>query len=140
MKVEVFKKEHLEAIERQTGKVYKAITEANRHTLENNGMSYSVMGENGRVLLCAGLIHHWAGRAEGWAIFDKDMKKEFLAVHKKVLRFLEISPFKRIEAIVTIEFKQGHRWAKLLGFQVEGPRLRHYFENGKDAVLYARIG
>ena len=37
------------------------------------------------------------------------------------------------------DFKQGHRWAKILGFELETPTLRAYGPAGEDHAGYVRI-
>lgn len=139
MKLVDFKKDHLERIEKATDKVYLNITARHRDVLEQNGFSHSVIGDDGTVFMCAGVVKYWNGRGEGWAIFNKSVGASMVGVHRIVSRYLDIIPIKRVECTVEADFKEGHRWAKLLGFEMECPRMKNYFENGKDAVLYARV-
>jgi RimJ/RimL family protein N-acetyltransferase len=45
---------------------------------------------------------------------------------------------RRYESTVDVGFKQGHRFMKMLGFEVEG-YLKAYRPDGADMVLYARV-
>lgn len=101
--------------------------------------SFTVTNELGRILACIGVMEHWAGRAEAWAIFHPDCRQYFLAIHHAVRRFLKITPLKRIEAVVTVGFEEGHRWAQSLGFEMEARCLKAYLPDGNDVSLYARI-
>lgn len=139
MKLVAFEVEHLELLEKQRGKPYSFLNSDQRIFLASNGLSYSVISKSGRILMCAGIQKHWEHRGEGWAMFDLELKKEFIGVHRIVKRFLDVTPFRRVEATVEANFEPGHRWAKLLGFEMEAPRLKNYFVNGADAVLYVRI-
>jgi hypothetical protein len=138
MELVSFKAEHLAKIEKQTGKMYPEITSTHRALLEKNNLTFSVV-RGDRIFLCGGVIQYWPGRGEVWAIFDKEIKGDFFRLHKIALRFLDVLPMKRIEAVVNVDFKQGHRWAKLLGFKLDSERLKHYFSDGADAALYSRV-
>jgi len=95
--------------------------------------------EKGEVVMCAGIIEIWPGRAECWAIPNKGFAKEFTAIHRWVRDLLDAAPFNRIEAAVEASFENGHRWANMLGFEKESDTMRQYFPDGADAVLYARV-
>lgn len=95
--------------------------------------------ETGRVLCCAGLSEYWPERAEGWAILSGNCKREMIAVHRRIQKFLDRPPVRRIEAAVELGFRAGHRWARLLGFELEAQRLKAFLPNGKDCALYARV-
>lgn len=101
--------------------------------------SYTVEREDGVVMLCGGLIDYWQGRAETWASFNKGCKKDFLAVHHQVVKFLDTCGVRRVEAGVEVNFEAGHRWVKALGFTLETVCARHYLPDGKDCSLYVRI-
>lgn len=107
--------------------------------LENSKYAFTGLNEAGVPLGCAGLVQYWDGRAEAWAFFNPNCRKYFLEIHKAVSKFLNSCSTRRIEATVDINFVAGHRWVKLLGFEMEGPRLRRYTIDGRDVVLYSRI-
>ena len=60
-------------------------------------------------------------------------------VTRKVLEAFDVLPYKRVEMHVDYEFKAGHRWAKMLGFKVDAPRMEHSGFYGNDETLYVRI-
>jgi hypothetical protein len=92
-----------------------------------------------RVLLIGGLVPLWEGRAMLWSYVSKEAGAHFLLLTKGVRRFIDASTYKRIEMYVDMEFTQGHRWAKVLGFTNETPDgMKAFFPNGHDAALYAR--
>jgi hypothetical protein len=43
-----------------------------------------------------------------------------------------------VELTVLKHFAAGHRWAKMLGFEIEAPLMRGYNPDGTDSVGYAR--
>lgn len=135
-----YKAEHLEQMREQESMLYLRpyISDQQRKELEKSDMAYT--GKvNGRVVFCAGVVSYWPGRGEAWAVLENDCRKEFYAIHRIVHRFLEVCPLRRIEATVDYDFKPGHRWAKMLGFEVEAPRLKGYMPDGRDSVLYALV-
>lgn len=92
-----------------------------------------------RVIFCAGVSEYWPGRGEGWALLTEESRHHMLVITRMIKRFLEICPTRRIEASVEVNFKEGHRWAKMLGFELEASRLRAYLPDGQDCSLYARV-
>lgn len=139
MRVEHFKSEHLDQLERQLSKTYENINPDCRKALVANKTTWTIMGNDGRIFMCGGIIKYWENRVEAWAMFDQNMASEFISVHRICKRYLDFLPHKRIECVVQTDFKEGNRWAKALGFELECPRLKCYFNDGKDAVLYSRI-
>ena len=102
--------------------------------------SYTGMLE-GRIVVCTGLIHVWPGRSIAWAFIADDIGVHgMVSLTRAVQRFLNLRLNERIEAAVEADFLPGHRWARMLGFERETPGvMRHFFADGKDAVLYARV-
>jgi len=62
-----------------------------------------------------------------------------LYVHRLVHYVLDNCPLRRVEAYVDFEFEPGHRWARMLGFKLEAPRMKCHRPDGGDSALYARI-
>lgn len=107
--------------------------------LEKNHPESYTLKVNGKAVVCAGVIEHWPGRGEAWAVLDKECSKYFRIVHKTVLMYLDMAPFERIEATVIGTFDKGHRWAESLGFVCEAPTMRKYGVTGIDYALYAKV-
>ena len=75
-----------------------------------------------------------------WAYISNAAAKErFLSVHRAVSRFLDMCYLQRIEMTVDCEFEEGHRWARMLGFNMEAERMVAYRPDGGDCSLYARV-
>jgi hypothetical protein len=102
----------------------------------DNALTISI---GGRIIACAGVVPFYDGRGEVWAIIDRDCRKEFLTLFKVFKKLLKNLPIKRVEAVVIKKFKEGHRMAKLLGFELEAESMRSYSPAGKDCALYARV-
>jgi len=74
-----------------------------------------------------------------WAFIGDIGPSTFLQVHRAVKQFLDECYVDRIEMTVDCDFPQGHRWARLLGFEMEAERMRRYTPDGRDCALYARL-
>lgn len=107
--------------------------------LEKFEWGFSVISPVGGVLVSAGIVPFWENRGELWAIFNPRCKDQFLLVHRALKRILDTCPIKRLEAVVDLDFAPGHRWVKILGFEMETPRMRAYNVKGGDASLYVRL-
>ena len=140
IRVEKLKVEHLKKLAEQNPQegIAALLDPPRAQAIEDDANSYSIL-KNGKVLLCGGVTQYWPNRAEAWAIFDQDCKKDFLSIHRAAKRYLDQCQVKRIEAAVDVDFEAGHRWAELLGFQLEAAVLKAYLPNGRDCSLYARV-
>ena len=105
--------------------------------LSKQGLAWT--GEqDGKILAISGVIPIWEGRASAWAFISEDAGEHMYHVHKAVRSFLRKSYFTRIEATVDLEFAEGVRWMKMLGFELEG-YMKAYKPDGSDALLFARV-
>lgn len=91
------------------------------------------------VLACAGLIEAAPGRALAWAYISAMVGQRMIGVTKSIRLYLQASQYRRIEMDVDCNFKQGHRWAKILGFELECERRKSYTPDGRDCALYAMV-
>lgn len=140
MEVVEFKVEHLSEIVLQESQKYLDgwMTPEQAKALEG-GISYTLM-DDGSPIGIAGVIPMWQGRGMAWAYISEQVKgAKFLAVHKSVKRFLDGCYMQRLEMTVDCDFKAGHRWAKMLGFELEAERMKSYRPDGGDCALYARV-
>lgn len=107
------------------------------HVLAEAGESFSyLVGED--IVACGGEIDQWAGRKQAWMFLAPGSEKHLLAITRRIKDKLEVTPG-RVEMTVIKSFEPGHRWAKMLGFEVETPCLRAYGPAGEDHVGYVRI-
>lgn len=103
--------------------------------LAAHGEAFTV-AVDGEVVAVIGLIHQWDGCARAYAFLGEHAGRHMVQITRRVRDYLAKCPVRRIEAAVQDDFAAGHRWAKLLGFTVEG-WMRKYW-NDHDALLYAR--
>lgn len=100
--------------------------------------AFAVVHEN--VTLCAfGVLPIFEHRALAWSFLAKTCGPYLLPMTRIGWHFFDTLPYKRVDIEVDYEFEQGHRWAKMLKFSLEVPRLKHYRVDGGDVSLYTRF-
>lgn len=97
--------------------------------------SWTVLQE-GRAIAAGGLIFIHDYRALAWAFVARGAPA--LPLLRLARDHLDGQGFARIEAAVALDYRHGHKWARLLGFHAEGPPMRYYLPGGGTAQLYVR--
>jgi hypothetical protein len=135
-----FKAEHLLGMQLQRSQSGSKpfITEEYARMLEGQ-FAFTALDDDGEVVAVGGLAELWEQRALAWSFIDSRAGKHFVALHKLVRDFLDMAPYRRIEAETSCGFGPGHRWLKMLGFQMEAERMRAFQVDGGDSALYARV-
>lgn len=105
-------------------------------TLEQQN-SWTVVVD-GEPVACGGTMMQWPGRHQAWMYLNKDSGQHMLLVTRAVRRALD-KVAGRVELTVRSDFEQGHRWAKMLGFTVESPKLEAFGPEGEDHTGYVRF-
>jgi len=93
---------------------------------------------DGDPIACGGTIQQWPGRHHAWSLMNELTGPHMGFLTKAAKQRLSFAEG-RIELTVRADFAQGHRWAKLLGFQVETPVLVGYGPQGENHVGYVRF-
>lgn len=93
---------------------------------------------DGSVIACIGLIAFTAARAEAWALLGTNAAPHMRSLTFAVAEWLHATSFQRVSIAVDPGFRAAARWAEMLGFAREGI-MRRYFDDGRDAFLYARV-
>ncbi|TQV80771.1 GNAT family acetyltransferase [Denitrobaculum tricleocarpae] len=139
MKIIGFRAEHLENLTLQPAQsdMARYMSQSYGTALAQSGNAFTAI-KGGRVLGCAGVELIWANRGIAWSLLGKMTGPEMLGIHRRVSEFLNKQSLRRIEMTVDAAHTAGHRWARMLGFQLEG-RLQAYTPEGRDCDLYARI-
>lgn len=135
-----YKAEHLFAMDVQPAQahMYAAMPESDAYALEQFE-TYSFLSDEGEPLLCFGFLPIWAGRAVIWAYVSAKAGTEFVRVHREAKAIIDSSRFRRLEAYVDVDFEQGHRWMRLLGFGKEVDKMTAFLPDGNDATMYVRF-
>lgn len=77
--------------------------------------------------------------AECFAILGRTWRRHAKAITERVAEEIAKAPWPRLVLNVsTDDFPQGHAWAYRLGFDVEAPRMRGYWHDGRDMTRYAQ--
>lgn len=101
-------------------------------TILNQGVPVAIIG--GEYL--------WNGVARVWAVVSDGARKNPLAFHRAVLRFMKFFrkglSLHRVQMTVKCDFIEGIRWAESLGFKNE-VRLAKYGPDGSDYFLFAKV-
>lgn len=104
------------------------------------GPAYTYM-EQGKPKGAFGMQVQWEGRAVVWAVVGNDIRNwPAFHNHVKTLMIEKAKELKinRLELSVLSDFKQGNRWARMLGFTKEA-ELKRFFPGGADANLWVII-
>lgn len=137
MEILAFAPEHLNTLAVQAAQAGALADRDKALKLISAGQAFSAR-TGGATLAVAGVVEQWPGRALAWAVLSQDIGRHMVAVHRAVVRFLELAPYRRIEMHVDAKHEQGKRWAEMLGFEYEGYE-RAYAPDGRDCLLYARV-
>jgi hypothetical protein len=139
MQIVPFKAEHIAMIRLQEEQMYLSgwVTQEQADALEHS-IAYTAL-DDGVPVACAGLVEHWEGRASVWAFLAAMGPNRFIAVHRACMAFLDVCYTRRVEMSVDCNFKEAHRWAKMLGFTMEAERMEAYSPDGRSCALYARV-
>ena len=138
MRVVPFHHAHIGALKRQPEMEWLERHKIDYRCLEGPH-SFSVFDRSDDIQACLGLIEHWAGRAEAWALLGEGCRSVLPALHRKIRGYLGECPYNRIDAAVPVEFVAAHRWVRMLGFICEAQRMTAYLPEGRDAALYAKV-
>ena len=134
-----YKAEHLLALQMQPGQGYclRFVTPEYAKALESAHAFTAMVG--GQVVAVGGVAEIWENRGLAWSFIDRRAGAHFPALHKVVKEGLDAAPYRRIEAETPCNFEQGHRWLKMLGFELEAERMKAFRVDGGDSALYARV-
>ncbi len=132
--------EHMRLIAPQEGDKYNQLMYVTPEYADILADNFSLSAWDGsKCIGAAGIIYINKFRSIAWALLGRDSGKHMLTLTRKVREIIHSHPSPRIEILVDYDFKEGHRWAKLMGFEVEAPRMQKHGFFGNDETLYARI-
>lgn len=93
----------------------------------------------GKTVCIAGLFKVWEGRSILWSLISKEAGPDMWYIIQCAKRLMDNFGEKRIEATVDCNFKNGHRFIKILGFKCEAERMIGFEPDGRDCSLYAKV-
>ena len=102
------------------------------------GPCFTVLVDD-KPIACAGAQEFHAGRAEIWALIGRDAGPYMRPMTRAAIGWFDQCSYRRLEVNVATHFEPGHRWARMLGFQVEGPEKLAYSPDGRSAISYVRL-
>lgn len=94
---------------------------------------------DGQIIGCAGFANKWVDHWMAWAFVDQSAAPHMLEIVRVARVMRNRWPSGRIEAATPCGFTAGHRFLRLLGFELEAPLMRRYTPDGRDHALYALI-
>ena len=89
-------------------------------------------------IMCGGTLQQWPGRHTGWAFLNAHTGKHMLAATRCAHQVMNTAKG-RIELTVRRDFAAGHRWARMLGFDIETYVMKRYGPDGEDHTGYVRF-
>ena len=113
----------------------KANIPAVREAIERGPAWGAYVGE--RLLVIGGAVPQGPGRAVVWSVLSESIRDSMVTVHRAVAHTLDVLGYDRLEAHVAADHLEGRRWARMLGFEMEG-RMKK-FHAGRDYLLFARV-
>lgn len=93
----------------------------------------------GHPVACGGAIEFHPGRAEIWGLLSDECAPFMRQMTRAILGWIGQCTYARLEINVATDFAAGHRWATMLGFQVEGPEKLAFSPSGGGAIPYVRL-
>jgi len=135
-----FEPHHIEMLSLQPAQAYlRAMVTREHAEFAATQPSFTGLLAGGDVVGCAGILPAWQGRAMAWSWVGAAAGRHMVSITRAVHRFLDAQPHRRVEMTVDVDFDAGHRWAEILGFQLEAVRMKAYRPDGGDCSLYARV-
>lgn len=92
---------------------------------------------DGKPIASGGLMTSWPGNYWAWTYLTKACGPHMLQISRFAKAGME-GVKGRISMTTPVNYKQGMRWAKLLGFEIECPALWHWGPDGADHALLVR--
>jgi hypothetical protein len=103
------------------------------------GPALSAMDASSNVIAALGLLPHHDSLWRVWHLVGYRAPLHMVALHRAALGLFQACPSPRLELLVDAGFSEHARWAKLLGFKCESPRLDYLLPGGRAGYIYSRI-
>ena len=125
----------------QAGIDARTMTEHEARDLAKRGAAWTAIGEDGRILCCAGIAEMFVGRqGTAWAMLAADLG---VAQHLAITRFararIAASPLVRVESLISDDpTGRCAKWAQAVGLELEAT-LACWGAASETVFLYRRI-
>tara|TARA_Y100000310_G_scaffold342008_1_gene443311 strand:- start:1180 stop:1599 length:420 start_codon:yes stop_codon:yes gene_type:complete len=110
--------------------------------LKSRGPCWTGFDENMGIIACGGVARICPGVGEAWLVASGLVHRNKLYFHRfcraQLITACTALYLHRVQAVVQVKHRFGHRWIKSLGFQAEGV-LRRYALDGGDSIIYSRL-
>ena len=93
---------------------------------------------DGEPMACGGTLLQWQGRHIAWTYLNVKSGPHMRFITRAAQDGLA-KIRGRVESTVRCDFEAGHRWMRILGFEVETERLKAYGPEGEDHTGYVRF-
>ena len=138
-----FKARHLDEFKAQAAQATEALLASpeNTRALEHSPFAFSALYE-GRCIGAGGVVEYWDGLGEAWALIGPVPPHCWTSITREVNRVMEeamADGYRRLELHIIDGFEEGHRWARLLGFDRVDHPLRRWGPNDFTYWLYERV-
>ncbi len=90
-------------------------------------------------IVIVGIHHFWGQRGMAWSHYSPRSGKHMLAITRICKDMFDSYPLKRIESYVDVGYEKGHRYIKMMGFEMEVECAKASGAYGQDVTVYVRI-
>lgn len=140
VRVKLYQPAHLTYVklqQQQQYPEYQLTLEYLSYLKDESWPAFSLWHRN-RCLGAVGVIKQWKNRAFVWCLLDEQAKHHLLGITRHIQFQLEQLTIKRLETTCEVNFPQGERWLKLLGFEKEC-LAKSYMTDSRDIYIYRRL-
>jgi hypothetical protein len=102
------------------------------------GPAWTARAEDGHILFCGGFGLIDRGYAHAWCVMTTNKRADLVPITRACQRVIAGSTWRRVEMFTDVRFEAAARWAKTLGFALEGVR-RSAMPDGGDMLVWAII-
>ena len=110
--------------------------------LEEPGQAFTAIDRDVGVLAIGGIVTKWVGVGEAWLVPSSGLRERPVAGTRLIKRHMAVlqrqHSYWRLQINVHVENEQALRFAKWLGFLMEGEMIK-YGPDGKNYYRMARV-
>lgn len=103
-------------------------------------ISISIRSDDDTLVAICGVSRADDHRAELWSVLSRHSGVHLLAITRLVREHIDRLDFERLELFCDPDFDQAARWARLLGFELEGRRKSYTARGDMDCWVRFKNG